>query len=126
MSRDWRLFLDDIVASCQKVGRYTSGMRQKDLLADEMAYDAVLRNLEIIGEAAKQIPDDIRLKIPQVEWRKISGFRDIVVHVYFGIDDNIIWDVVTNKVPELVGAVTAFLEEDRSSTENHNSTDTQS
>ncbi len=69
---------------------------------------AVLRNLEIIGEAAKHIPEDVRAQMPAIEWRKIAGLRDIVVHVYFGIDDDIIWDIVSNKVCELAEALTAF------------------
>jgi uncharacterized protein with HEPN domain len=109
MSRDWRLFMEDIVAHCQKVGRYTSGMSKQDLLDNEMAYDAVLRALQIIGEAAKQIPDEVRAETPAVEWRKIAGFRDIAAHAYFGIDDNIVWDIVENRVPELLSVVANFL-----------------
>jgi uncharacterized protein with HEPN domain len=65
----------------------------------------VLRNLEVIGEAAKQIPPDIRARVIGVEWRKIIGFRDIVAHAYFGIDETILWDIISKKVPDLIAAM---------------------
>lgn len=61
----------------------------------------MLRNLEIIGEAAKNVPDEVRQQYPFVEWRKITGFRDIAAHQYFSISDSILWDIVQNKIPEL-------------------------
>ena len=102
MSRDWRLFLGDILQSCAKVRRYTAGMRQPQFLADERTYDAVVRNIELIGEAAKRLPPDVCQAMPQIEWRKIAGMRDWLAHGYFGIDPDILWDVIQNKVPELV------------------------
>jgi uncharacterized protein with HEPN domain len=107
MSRDWRLFLDDILASCEKVRRYTAGMDRSAFFRDDRTYDAVVRNLEIIGEAAKRIPDEARLAMPGIEWRKIAGMRDWIVHAYFGLDPDILWDVIENKVPELDAALRA-------------------
>jgi uncharacterized protein with HEPN domain len=105
VSRDWHQYLDDIRSSCLKIVRFTEGMSMADFVADEKTYDAVLRNLEVIGEAAKHVPDAVRETIPSVPWRKVSGLRDIVAHAYFGVDDNIVWDVVRNKVPELLAAL---------------------
>jgi uncharacterized protein with HEPN domain len=109
MSRDWRLYLHDMVLACGKVRRYTAGLSREALLADERTYDAVLRNLEIIGEAAKHVPDEIRQHMAQVEWRKIAGMRDWIVHAYFGIDADILWDVISNKVAELEQTIQAYL-----------------
>lgn len=76
---------------------------------DDRTYDAVLRNLELIGEAVKQLPDAARSLAPTVEWRKIAGTRDILAHAYFGIDNDIIWDVISNEVPVLREAMEAIV-----------------
>lgn len=73
--------------------------------ADERTYDATIRNLEIIGEAVKQLPDEARALAPAIEWRKIAGLRDFLAHAYFSINDVILWDIVRNKVPELLEAM---------------------
>jgi uncharacterized protein with HEPN domain len=110
MSRDETMYLQDIADSCARILRYTEGLTQTGLIQDERTYDAVIRNLEIIGEAAKHIPDAMRARMPAVEWRKIARMRDIIAHVYFGIDNDILWDVVQHKVPELVHAIAGFLQ----------------
>jgi uncharacterized protein with HEPN domain len=84
VSRDWRLYLEDMVICCSKVLDYTRGLELPGFLANTMVYDAVIRNLEILGEAAKNISDEVRGQHPQVEWRKIAGLRDVLAHFYFG------------------------------------------
>lgn len=101
MSRDWRLYLDDMVLCCSKVLDYTHGLDLAGFLTNTMAYDAVIRNLEILGEAAKNIPDEVRGQYLQIEWRKIAGLRDVLAHFYFGLEDETLWDIVQNKIPAL-------------------------
>ena len=101
MSRNFRLYLSDILTSISKIERYTKGMSYEQLIADELTLDAVVYNLQIIGEAVKNIPPEIRDRYPQVEWRKISGLRDIIAHAYFTIDDQIVWDIIQNKLSDL-------------------------
>ena len=101
MSREYRLFLDDMLKACDKVMRFTRGLSLEQFQADEKTFDAVMRDLEIIGEAAKHIPDEMRRQHPGIHWREISGFRDIVAHEYFGLDMEVVWDVITRQVPTL-------------------------
>ena len=84
-------------------------MNFEDFSNNELIQDGVIRNLEIIGEAVKNLPDDIKKHYPEVEWRKIAGLRDILIHAYFGVDLEIIWDIVKNKVPELKEMVRKIL-----------------
>lgn len=102
MSRDARLFLDDMITACEKIERYVARRPRVAFEGDEQAFDAVLKNLEVIGEAAKRLPTDVKDAHPEIAWRDISGLRDIIVHGYFGLDLDIVWDVVENRVPELL------------------------
>jgi uncharacterized protein with HEPN domain len=99
MSRDTRLFLEDIVACCDKVGRYTVGLTYEQFKDTELVIDAVARNLELIGEATKRVPEELRRRYEDVPWRKMAGLRDVIVHGYFGIDVRLLWDIVQRDVP---------------------------
>ncbi len=109
MSRDESLYLIDIQESCEKVLKFTKGMTYKEFVHDDLHFDAVLRNLEIIGEAVKNISEETRQKYPNVKWRKIGGFRDIVAHEYFGVNDETVWDIVENEIPSLLSIVKIML-----------------
>ena len=109
MSRDVRLFLEDIVACCDKIGRYTVGLTSEQFRSDEKVIDAVARNLELIGEATKRLPDDLRGRYQDVPWRKMAGLRDVIVHGYFGVDVRLLWDIVQRDVPTVRYKVAAIL-----------------
>jgi uncharacterized protein with HEPN domain len=111
MSRNEVLYLADIEESCEKVLRFTKGMTYKEFIHDDLHFDAVLRNLEIIGEAVKNISQETRQQHPQIEWRKVAGFRDIVAHEYFGVNEETVWDIVEHQIPVLLEIVKTILGE---------------
>ena len=108
MPRDFRVYLEDILGAISKIRRYTDGLSKQGFAADEKTLDAVIRNLEVIGEAVKQLPADLRARQPGLDWQKIAGLRDILIHQYFGIDVDILWDIFENKLPALEAAVSAL------------------
>jgi uncharacterized protein with HEPN domain len=97
--------LNDITSSCKKILKFTEKIEFKDFRQDELIYDAIIRNLEIIGEATKNLPEEVKSQFPGVEWRKISGLRDVIAHAYFGIDDSIIWEIIQFKIPHLLETI---------------------
>ena len=111
--RSWLSFLTDIHICSIKILDYTKDMTRADFFADSKTFDAVIRNLQIIGEAAKKIPPDIRRRYKTVEWKKLAGLRDIVIHDYFGINEDIIWDVITSRMPLLAREIGYILAEIR-------------
>jgi len=111
MPRDYKIYLEDIVEAIRKIRFFTTGLSLQAFSSDVKTFDAVIRNLEIIGEAIKRVPEEIRSLYPDVEWKKIAGLRDILAHEYFGIDIEIIWDVIHNKFPVLEKQIKQMLEE---------------
>jgi len=99
MPRDYRVFLDDILEAVTKAKEYTAGFSEEQFCADRRTVEAVVWNLQIIGEAAKNIPEEIRSRYPDVPWRDMAGLRNIIVHQYFGIKLDLIWKVVQNDLP---------------------------
>lgn len=95
--------------ACVRLRDHTEGLERSALFADSKTRDAALWNLLILGEAAKRVPDDIRSRHPQIEWKKIAGFRDVLAHGYFGLDEDILWDVIENKIPVLHGDLKRIL-----------------
>ena len=109
MPRDFKVGLEDILEAIHKIRSYTLGFTLPDFKADSKTFDAVVRNLEIIGEAAKSLPDAVRLRYPEIDWKRIAGLRDILIHEYFGVDAEIIWDIVENKLGTLEDVVQNIL-----------------
>ena len=102
-------FLSDILEAASRIMTYTEGLTSELFLKDVKTQDAVIRNLEIIGEATKQIPDYIRQKAPHIPWRSIAGMRDKLIHRYFGVNLDIVWSVVQNDLSALKKAVEVIL-----------------
>ena len=104
MSRDYKVYLEDILEAIHKIRAYTAGLSLPTFTADSKTFDAVVRNLEIIGEAAKGLPEPVRVRHAEVNWKRIAGLRNILIHEYFGVDATIIWDIVQNKLTALENA----------------------
>lgn len=111
MKRDVRLFLEDILECIDKIEGYTKGADKTMLFTKSWLEDVILHRLEIIGEAAKHVPEDFRKKHPEVEWKKISGLRDKLIHAYFGISLERVWLVVQYDLPELKAKIQKILVE---------------
>ena len=99
--RDYLLFLEDMMTAIVKIEEYTREMDRDTFMRNVLVQDAVIRNFEVIGEAAKHVPKRIRDKHPHLEWREAAGFRDVLIHDYFGIDVESVWETVTRNIPVL-------------------------
>lgn len=102
LRREWRFYLADMIAFCHKVLHYTGGLDRAGFTSDSRTYDATLRNLELIGEAATHIPGEVRTRYPQVPWRMIIATRNRLIHAYLGVDDDVLWSLIRDDVPELL------------------------
>jgi uncharacterized protein with HEPN domain len=102
VSRSWLLYLDDLIASGEKIGRLVAGRSFETFCADEAVFDAVLFNLQVIGEAVKHLPDDTRAAMPDAAGRAPARLRDLIAHHYFVLDAEIIWEIATHHVPRLL------------------------
>lgn len=112
--REWRFYLDDMIAFAGKVIVYTEGLDQAGFVASGLIYDATLRNLELIGEAATRIPDEVRSAHPGIPWRMIIATRNRLIHGYLGVDDDTLWSIIRDDVPELVTLLKALKNEAQS------------
>ncbi len=101
-TREWRFYLDDMISFAEKVIAYTDGLDQENFVASELNYDATLRNLELIGEAATNIPEVVRQKYPKIPWRMVIATRNKLIHGYLGIDNDTLWSIIQDDVPALL------------------------
>ena len=111
MIRDARLYLDDIIESIEAISTYTGGLDEDGFRADVLVQDAVLRRLQIIGEAVKRLPLEIREKYRTVPWRQMAATRDVVVHDYSGVDLGLTWSVVTRDLPPVKPQIQGIIAE---------------
>ncbi|MBN8673728.1 MAG: DUF86 domain-containing protein [Chitinophagales bacterium] len=116
-NREILLLLEDIRDAAQKILSYTKGMSFDDFTADDKTIDAVVRNFEIIGEAANRVPPDFKSDYPQIEWRRMVGLRNRIIHEYFGIDLTTVWKIKDENIPELADFVQQAIDDLAGNTE---------
>ncbi|QID32346.1 HepT-like ribonuclease domain-containing protein [Pampinifervens florentissimum] len=107
--RDYREYIKDILQECEFVRKYTQGIEYEDFLESDLLRHAVVRALEVIGEAVKNLPNELLEKYPQIEWKRVKGMRDRLAHAYFGVDYELLWKVVKEELPILCKVVRDML-----------------
>ena len=113
--RDYILVIEDVLTCIEKIERYTSNVSFEEFCGNDMAVDAVIRNFKIIGEAVKKIPEEIKKKYAGVEWKEAAGFRDVLIHDYFGIDIEAVWDTLRNNIPSFKKQIVKVLKSEKAS-----------
>ena len=109
MDREWHFYLHDMAGFAEKVLDYTRDLDQAGFVASHLVYDASLRNLELIGEAATHVPETVRADNDDIPWRMIIATRNRLIHGYLGIDDDTLWSIITDDVPELLATLRQLL-----------------
>ncbi|MCX6243166.1 MAG: DUF86 domain-containing protein [Bacteroidetes bacterium] len=108
-NRTPKLLLEDITESAEKILQYTEGISFEEFSKDNKTVDAVIRNFEIIGEASNLLPDEIKDKYSEIDWYRIRGFRNRIVHDYFGVDLQIIWKIILEQIPGLITEISTII-----------------
>ena len=101
-SREWRFYIGDMVRFAKKARFYSAGLTQDEFVDNSLVYDATLRNLELIGEAATHVPAQVRARYPHIPWRLVIATRNRLIHAYLGIDDDTVWSIVQTDLPGLI------------------------
>lgn len=109
--KDWRVRIEDMIEAIERIRRYTDGMDERRFVADDRTVDAVIRNLEIIGEAAKRVPAPVAERHPEIPWSRMSEMRNILVHEYHSVDPSIVFDSVRHDLAPLLAPLKTLLTE---------------
>ena len=109
MKRDLRLYLEDILESCRFIQEFVHSMDFEAFVSDEKTTSAVIRKFEVMGEAAKNIPEQIWVEYPNVPWQKMASMRDRLIHAYFGVDYQLVWDTIQQFIPSLIETIADIL-----------------
>lgn len=112
-NRAWRFYIEDMIEFCGRVLEYTEGLSLEGFVDNRIAYDATLRNLELIGEAATHVPDEIRQKYSIIPWRMIVATRNRLIHAYLGIEDDTLWSIIQDDVPELAKSLQELISKEK-------------
>jgi uncharacterized protein with HEPN domain len=109
--RDFTDYIKDILSSIQDVEEFTSGITFEDFLKDKKTIKAVIRSLEVLGEASKKIPDDVKTRYPRIPWKRMAGMRDKLIHEYFGVDLEIVWNAAKKELPPVKSSIEELVRE---------------
>lgn len=103
--REWRFYMNDMIGFAEKVLAYTEGLDQEAFVSSDLTYDATIRNLALIGEAAARIPESVRECYPEIPWRLVIATRNRLIHAYLGIDNDTVWSIIQENVPALLATL---------------------
>lgn len=109
--RNYRLYLRDIVEAMEVIEKFVEGMELDEFKQDDRTSSAVIRKFEVIGEATKGVPVEIRRKYPQIPWKEMAGMRDRLIHFYFGIDYNLVWRAIRHRIPQIKPIIRKIVED---------------